>query len=117
MKNSGYTLSIYGLLVLVGGIIGFIKANSVPSLIAGSLFGAALIACGIASFKKNAASIYIGAGLTLLLTGFFAYRFLSSLRLMPAGIMTLLSLAALILLYFNHCCMGHCRATENTKKG
>ena len=38
---------LYGLVSLTGGIMGYVKAGSVPSLIAGGLAGVLLILCGV----------------------------------------------------------------------
>ena len=38
---------VFGVLTLLGGIIGYAKAKSLPSLIVGALFGVALIAAGM----------------------------------------------------------------------
>lgn len=38
---------VFGALTLLGGIVGFCKAKSWPSLVAGILFGIALVAAGV----------------------------------------------------------------------
>lgn len=99
MKMTGYIVLVYGLLVIIGGVIGFAKANSVPSLVMGASFGIVLAICGWAILKGSTISIYVAALFALLLTCFFAYRYLSSYIFMPAGLMTILSIAALITLF------------------
>lgn len=99
MKTTGYIVLVYGILVIIGGLIGFAKANSVPSLVMGTSFGIVLAICGWAITKDSTVSIYVAGLFALLLTCFFAYRFLNSYIFMPAGLMTLLSIAALITLF------------------
>jgi uncharacterized membrane protein (UPF0136 family) len=38
---------LYGLISLTGGIMGYVKAHSVPSLVAGGIAGVLLILCGV----------------------------------------------------------------------
>lgn len=89
---------IYGLLVLLGGIMGYVQAQSLPSLISGLVFGVALLVASWGLWQGSGAAGYWAVGLTLLLALFFGYRFFSTGKWMPAGGMLMLSLAALILL-------------------
>lgn len=91
------SLSFYALLVLVGGVIGFRKANSRASLIAGIGFAVLL---GVASSLVASGMLRVGAGLgalaALALIGRFLPAFLKSKKLMPAG--AVVGLGALVLL-------------------
>ncbi len=91
---------IFGLLVLGGGIMGFVKAHSMPSIIMGIvsdlLFNVAALAC----FRNQRWGAVLSLALAALLALFFLVRFLSSHKWMPAGIMFLLSLSVLALLIF-----------------
>ena len=80
------SLSIYGLLVFIGGVIGYVKAKSRASLISG--IGSALI-LGIASGLVTSGSVRIGAGIgafvALALIGRFAPAYMKTKKVMPAG--------------------------------
>jgi uncharacterized membrane protein (UPF0136 family) len=80
------SLSLYALLVLVGGVIGFRKANSRASLIAGIGFAVLL---GVASSLVASGMLRVGAGLgafgAFALIGRFLPAFLKTKKLMPAG--------------------------------
>ena len=90
------TLGLYALLLAVGGIIGFVKARSRPSLIAGlASAAAALLALGL-SAMRNSLGLPLGAALAILLFIFFGYRYATRNRVfMPSGLMALVSLATL----------------------
>ncbi|KAK0424178.1 hypothetical protein QR680_008529 [Steinernema hermaphroditum] len=77
----------YGALVLTGGLIGYLKAGSVPSLVAGVVSG--LIA-GYAAHTNNNTLLL---GVSGILGGVMGKRFMNSGKLMPAGIICALSLA------------------------
>ena len=47
MQTTAMIVMVYGVLVLVGGVMGFVKAHSKPSLIAGLVFGGALQVSGV----------------------------------------------------------------------
>src|SRR5947209_1200384 len=95
------TLGIYALLLAVGGLIGFVKARSRPSLVAGTVSAlAALVALGL-----SATGSPLGRPLGLLLADvlfvFFGSRFARKNRkFMPGGLMTVVSLvvAAVLIL-------------------
>ncbi|MBM3835622.1 MAG: hypothetical protein FJ403_20600 [Verrucomicrobia bacterium] len=93
MNSVGVLLSIYIVLLLAGGLIGFLKAGSKASLIA-SLISAILL--GLFQFvipgAGYAADIVLGALLI-----FFGMRFVKGKKFMPAGLMTVVTLVTLIL--------------------
>jgi len=99
MKSAGIAALVYGVLVLIGGIVGYTTAGSVVSAMAGSIFGLGLIASAVALLKSKPVGFYTALGLAGVLTIFFGYRFIQTGAWMPGGIMALVSLAALILLF------------------
>ena len=92
------SLSLYALLVLVGGIIGFRKANSRASLIAGIGFAVLL---GLASSLVASGSVLSGAGLgvfgAFVLVGRFLPAFLKTKKLMPGGLVVAMGVLVLLL--------------------
>ncbi len=93
------TLGIYAILLAIGGFIGYAKAGSRPSLIAGSASAAlALIALGLATAWNDRAGFLVGAGLATFLLLFFGSRFARSRKFMPGGLMALVSLAVAVFL-------------------
>ncbi|KAJ2360669.1 hypothetical protein IW150_007437 [Coemansia sp. RSA 2607] len=82
----------FGALVLLGGVIGFIKSNSGASLISGLVFGA-LIAVTTQYAASNAKAFnLLPAVVCLVLCLVMGNRFLNSKKFMPAGMVSLLSL-------------------------
>ncbi|XP_003223611.2 transmembrane protein 14C [Anolis carolinensis] len=75
----------YAALVASGGIVGYAKAGSVPSLAAGLLFGglAGLGAYQQSQDPKNVLLSLIASGT---LTGVMGMRFYNSRKFMPAGL-------------------------------
>jgi uncharacterized membrane protein (UPF0136 family) len=92
------SLSLYALLVFVGGVIGYVKAKSRASLIAGLGFSLLL---GVASSLVSSGSIRLGAGLAtvtaLALIGRFLPAFLKTKKVMPAGVVAALGVIVLVL--------------------
>jgi len=90
---------IYPTFVFMGGLIGFIKAGSTPSLIAGIVSsGLLFFATYLLEIKKENRGFILLTLLTLFLLVFFSYRFYLSQVFMPAGLMVILSLLQLGLL-------------------
>ncbi len=91
------SLSLYGLLVFVGGIIGYVKAKSRASLISG--IGSAML-LGIASSLVSAGNVRIGAGMgmfiALALIGRFFPAFMKTKKVMPAGMVVALGAVVLV---------------------
>ena len=88
---------IFAALTAAGGILGFVKANSKPSLIAGIISGILLaISGGLIPFKPLPGSI-LGLVVSLLLLGRFLPAYLKKGATMPAVPMILLSVIAIAL--------------------
>lgn len=93
-----FIVLIYAVFVLIGGIIGHVKAASLASLIFGLIFGLLLVGSAIAMFAKHKFGAYGALALTFMLDAFFTYRFLKTHTFLPAGMLSLISFAVLIYL-------------------
>jgi len=96
MKIAGWITIIYALIILAGGIIGQIQADSITSLVMGTIFGVLLLFSAIGMLKDRLFPSYMGILLTLILDAFFTYRYLLTFTFIPAGLMCLISLIVLI---------------------
>lgn len=102
MYFGAYVTAVYALVVLAGGLVGYFVGQSKPSLFAGLIFGILLGLCSYGMFK-NSGTAKIGAMvLSGILTLFFANRYLTTLKFMPAGLMIVLSVITLLLLLFKN---------------
>ena len=96
MTVAATVVASYGVFSLIGGVIGYRKANSAASLVAGGLSGALLLLCayGIGQGSRTAAlgSLLIAAALGARFTG----TWLKKRRVMPDLLMVLFSAATLL---------------------
>ena len=84
---------IYGALTIIGGLIGYLKAGSKASIIAGGISGLLLLLAGyLVTSGKIQPGFILGLVIAIALAGRFAPGFFSSRKFMPAGMMTILSL-------------------------
>lgn len=95
MQNT--VLWIYIVLLVIGGLFGFLKGKSKVSLIMSAVFAAALVLAAIPNvfdpgFRRNLANILMAALLVV-----FALRLAKTKKFMPAGLMLVATLAALAL--------------------
>lgn len=86
-------LWIYIGLLFIGGLIGFLKANSKISLITSTLFAVILILCNIRVIPAPRVADYV----MLFLFIFFSYRVMKSKKFMPSGLMSAVTLICLVL--------------------
>lgn len=100
MRPIGWLVLIYGLIVFLGGIFGYVKAESVPSLVAGVVFAVALSTAAFALLNEKWIGMTLALASTALLSAFFLYRFVHTHKFMPAGLMALLSLLVLAFLIY-----------------
>ena len=90
------TLGIYGLLLAVGGLIGYVKAGSRPSLIAGLLSAVAAFAALGLSVGKSQLAVPLGLVLSIVLFLLFGYRYaVKTGKFMPSGLLAVVSLIVL----------------------
>jgi len=100
--NPSTILWIYIVLLLVGGLIGFLKAGSKESLIASAVSAALLIIASIPSLlQPGIREILIQTILAALLV-IFAVRLTKTKKFMPSGLMLILTIACLALRHFFH---------------
>lgn len=94
-----WIILIYGVLVAAGGVMGYMKANSRASLISGGISGVLLIAASMA-MMCGAYSLgwWLALVVAILLLARFALASLNNFKMMPGGLMILLSLIAIIVL-------------------
>jgi uncharacterized membrane protein (UPF0136 family) len=84
---------IYGILIAVGGVMGF-RAGSMASLIAGGLSGIALVGAAVAMMKGSySAGWWVALIVALLLLGRFGSAVISKgFKMMPDGMVIILSI-------------------------
>ena len=90
----------YGLLMLIGGFMGY-RAGSNASLIAGSVSGVLLLAALWLSRNQPATGLWLGAVVAALLCVSFAMRLSKTGKFMPSGGLLLVSVVALALLAYS----------------
>lgn len=86
-------LWIYIVLLVIGGLIGFLKAGSKVSLIMSVCFAAALSLCA----ARIIFQAYVADILLAVLLVVFGMRLAKTKKFMPAGLMLVLTIAALAL--------------------
>src|SRR5262249_30600505 len=90
------TLGIYGVLLIGGGLIGYVKAGSRPSLIAGLLSAVAAFAALGLSISRNVLGPPLGVLLAIALFVLFGYRYaVKTGKFMPSGLLAVISLVVL----------------------
>src|SRR3989338_7453202 len=88
--------NIYALLLIAGGIMGYVSVKSKMSLITGVISGLmVLVACKVGKEKPRDGYLFVGA-ISLLLAIFFALRYSTNHAFMPGGLMLILSTTTLV---------------------
>ena len=87
---------IFGLLTIVGGVIGYVKAGSTASIVAGAISGIALIVAAYLLPGNVALSLIIAGVVSIALAGRFIPAFIKTGKVMPAGLMAILSVIGVI---------------------
>jgi uncharacterized membrane protein (UPF0136 family) len=91
---------IFGILTIAGGIIGYVKAGSVASIIAGSITGVLLLVAAFLLPERHAIGLATALIVSLLLAAQFVPKFVRTGRMMPAGMMSVLSVLGIIAVIF-----------------
>src|SRR5262245_8836769 len=87
---------VFGLLTITGGIVGYVKAGSVASIIAGSITGVLLLVAAFLLPEHRVAGLVTALIVSLLLAAQFVPKFLRTGAVMPAGVMSLLSVIGIV---------------------
>ncbi|HZR77640.1 MAG TPA: TMEM14 family protein [Chthoniobacterales bacterium] len=87
---------IFGALTIVGGVIGYVKAQSVPSIIAGTITGILLLIAGFILPQQRAAGLVVGLVVSVLLAAQFVPKLIRTGKVMPAGLMSILSVIGIV---------------------
>ncbi|KAG9347833.1 hypothetical protein JZ751_003849 [Albula glossodonta] len=81
----------YAALIASGGIMGYLKKGSVPSLAAGLLFGG-VAGYGAYRVTQDPKDIWVSLATSGTLAGIMGMRFFRSKKFMPAGLMATASI-------------------------
>jgi uncharacterized membrane protein (UPF0136 family) len=87
---------VFGALTIIGGIVGYIKAGSVASIIAGSITGVLLLVAAFLLPEHRMVGLATALIVSLLLAAQFVPKFLRTGRVMPAGMMSIVSVIGII---------------------
>jgi len=96
MEGAKIYFIVFGALTIVGGIVGYVKAGSVASIIAGSITGVLLLVAAFLLPEHRMVGLATALIVSLLLAAQFIPKFLRTGRVMPAGIMSVLSAIGIV---------------------
>lgn len=97
MTTASIYYLIFGFLTLVGGIIGFARKRSIPSLISGGTSGVLLFVAAYLLKAKHEEGLLIGLAVSLLLAGKFIPDFIHKKNIVLSSLMSTLSIVAVVL--------------------
>ncbi len=90
-------LLVFGVVTIAGGVMGFVKARSRASLIAGGASGALLLVAGfLVGAGVLLAGLILGLVISLALAGQFGPKFMRTRQMMPAGLMAVLGVIGIV---------------------
>lgn len=90
-------LFVFGVLTIAGGVLGFVKAKSRPSLIAGTISGLSLLLAGYLVGTRGTLGLALGLFISFSLAGRFIGAYKKSGKFMPAGLMSVLGIAGVVI--------------------
>ena len=88
---------VFGLLTIIGGIIGYTTKGSTASIIAGSVSGLLILAAAFLLPNNATAGLALAGIVSILLAGRFLPVFLKTGDFMPAGMMSILSVIGIVM--------------------
>ncbi|MCH9632467.1 MAG: hypothetical protein S4CHLAM6_08030 [Chlamydiae bacterium] len=102
MKKIGYVVLAYGAIVFFGGLMGCFIAHSIPSLIAGVVFGGLISLNAYKILKGNVKGLTLALIQSIILGSFFLYRLKMTGKMFPAAVMITISFLVAIVLLMAH---------------
>lgn len=100
MTISVVSTILYGVLAIVGGVVGYQKAGSKISLLSGVISGVLLIISALIALKGQIWGLSLGAIVTAVLVIVFAVRLVKTRKFMPAGLMSILGIISLFFILY-----------------
>jgi len=100
MPIAAITTLIYGILSIVGGMIGYKQAGSKVSLISGVISGLLLLIGAYLLFGGVYPGPTLSGAVSLLLVVVFVVRLIKTKKFMPAGLMVICGVANLLTIWF-----------------
>jgi uncharacterized membrane protein (UPF0136 family) len=88
---------VFGVLTIVGGLIGYLKARSTISLVSGGIAGLFLLLAAWLLPGQIAAGLGIALVISLLLAGRFIPNLITTGKMMPDAMMSVLSVIGIIM--------------------
>lgn len=101
LELARFYLFAFGVFTIAGGIVGYVKAKSRASLVAGGISGAVLLLAAYLVGTAGSAStsqlaLVVGMVVSLALAGRFIGAYRKSKKVMPAGVMALLGVVGVV---------------------
>ncbi len=96
MDGTSTYFLIFGALTIIGGVIGYVKAGSLPSIIAGAITGVLLLVAGWILPSNRSMGLVTAFIVSLLLAAQFVPKFVRTGKVMPAGLMSILSVIGIL---------------------
>jgi uncharacterized membrane protein (UPF0136 family) len=87
---------VFGALTIIGGVIGYVKAGSMASIIAGAISGILLLIAGWILPNNRTIGLAIAFVVSLLLATQFVPKLIRTGKVMPAGLMSILSVIGIV---------------------
>lgn len=100
MKQNGYLVALFAILILIGGMIGYYFAGSYASLLSSSISGLLLLIASMALLRNLKWGYYLALVLSATLALFFLNRFIHIWTWVPF-FMTCVSVAVFTRLWVN----------------
>ena len=88
---------IFGVLTIVGGIIGYTSKGSTASIVAGSISGILILLAAFLLPNNATAGLLLGGIVSIALAARFLPAFLRTNDFMPAGMMSILSVIGIVM--------------------
>lgn len=88
---------VFGLLTIIGGVIGYASKGSMASIIAGSVSGVLILLAAFLLPNNATAGLVLAGVISIALAGRFLPAFIKTGDFMPAGMMSILSVIGIIM--------------------
>ncbi len=92
--NALQYFQIFGLISIVLGLLGWLRAKSKASLIAGGISGVLLV---LAGYLAGSVGLWLGTIVSFALAGRFLPAFIKGRQIYPAGVLAILAVIGVVL--------------------